>query len=171
MSDCNHEWDEPTYTDGPIYCKHCDGEQVALMRVARIQELEEQLKEYEEAVKLYHGDATGMHLALIKLVRDSLTSELTKEEEEERIAIDHTTDYGIWPTDAGPGYKVQNFRLGSFATGNYGCHCAICGGEFLGDKRASSCLPCMIKAADDLAKQLKELKAENKRLNSLVGYT
>lgn len=35
------------------------------------------------------------------------------------------------------------FRLGGFATGDYMCKCMTCGGEFTGDKRAMTCLPCV----------------------------
>ena len=36
------------------------------------------------------------------------------------------------------------FRLGGFATGDYMCKCMTCGGEFTGDKRAMTCLPCVV---------------------------
>jgi hypothetical protein len=54
-------------------------------------------------------------------------------------------------------YQVPNFRLGSYATGNYFGRCDICAEEFIGDKRARSCLPCAIKKVD-------ELQAENAKL-------
>lgn len=41
-----------------------------------------------------------------------------------------------------------NFRLLSFATGSYLKSCRICGKQFIGDKRAMSCLACAIDAAE-----------------------
>jgi hypothetical protein len=52
-------------------------------------------------------------------------------------------------------YQVPNFRLGSYATGNYFGKCYICAEEFIGDKRASSCLPCALKAVEALQAELK----------------
>ena len=40
------------------------------------------------------------------------------------------------------------FRLGGFATGDYMCKCMTCGGEFTGDKRAMTCLPCVADRID-----------------------
>lgn len=41
--------------------------------------------------------------------------------------------------------------LGGYAPGNYMCRCAICEGEFTGDKRAFQCWPCAKKASDRAA--------------------
>jgi len=43
------------------------------------------------------------------------------------------------------GGSVSNFKLGAFATGSYHNKCVECGSEFIGDKRASTCLSCEIK--------------------------
>lgn len=45
--------------------------------------------------------------------------------------------------------SVGNFRLFGFATGNYECKCIECGSKFIGDKRATMCLECAIKAAEE----------------------
>lgn len=41
-----------------------------------------------------------------------------------------------------------HFRLLSFATGSYLNSCRVCGKEFIGDKRAISCLACAINASE-----------------------
>jgi hypothetical protein len=40
------------------------------------------------------------------------------------------------------------FRLGGYATGDYLCTCLGCGGGFVGDKRALSCLPCAVERVE-----------------------
>jgi hypothetical protein len=63
-------------------------------------------------------------------------------------------------------YMVQNFRLGSYATGNYFGKCDICAEEFIGDKRARSCLPCALKAVEALQAENANLLDILKRLMS-----
>lgn len=43
---------------------------------------------------------------------------------------------------------VGRFRLFNFATGSYTCKCLICGIEFIGDKKALTCLKCAIDQAN-----------------------
>lgn len=43
----------------------------------------------------------------------------------------------------------KKYPIGGYATGSYQCHCATCGGGFIGDKRAYQCEPC---ALDNKAK-------------------
>lgn len=49
---------------------------------------------------------------------------------------------------------VHNFRLLGFATGSYINTCIKCSKEFTGDKRATICLECAIKKANELYKQV-----------------
>jgi hypothetical protein len=61
-------------------------------------------------------------------------------------------------------YQVPNFRLGNYATGNYFGKCDICAEEFIGDKRARSCLPCALKAVEGLQAELDRIKGENRAM-------
>ncbi len=36
--------------------------------------------------------------------------------------------------------------IGGYANGDYVCECRECERSFIGDKRASQCLPCAVKA-------------------------
>jgi hypothetical protein len=40
--------------------------------------------------------------------------------------------------------QEKKYPIGGFAPGNYQCHCATCGGGFIGDKRAYQCEPCAL---------------------------
>lgn len=42
----------------------------------------------------------------------------------------------------------KKYPIGGFAPGNYQCRCCICGGGFIGDKRASECEPCAISSKE-----------------------
>jgi hypothetical protein len=47
------------------------------------------------------------------------------------------------------GNLVGNFRLLSFATGDYNCTCRMCKKQFHGDKRASVCLACTLDLVEE----------------------
>lgn len=47
--------------------------------------------------------------------------------------------------------------LGGYAPGNYTCRCLDCGEQFIGDKRAITCLDCAVTAAKS---QIAELRTE-----------
>lgn len=49
------------------------------------------------------------------------------------------------------------WTLGGYAPGNYACRCLDCGEQFVGDKRAITCLDCAVAAAKS---QIAELRAE-----------
>lgn len=38
----------------------------------------------------------------------------------------------------------KKYPIGGYAPGNYQCKCTICGGGFIGDKRAAQCEPCAL---------------------------
>jgi hypothetical protein len=40
------------------------------------------------------------------------------------------------------GNKDERPQMGAWAPGNYSGKCIVCGGYFMGDKRALSCAPC-----------------------------
>ena len=62
--------------------------------------------------------------------------------------------------------SASNFRILSFATGEYYCICSKCGKNFLGDKRSRHCLECTILyinkkiESDKVSSQLLEDAAE-----------
>lgn len=41
----------------------------------------------------------------------------------------------------------RRYQLRGYATGGYACRCGTCGAQFMGDKRALTCLPCAADAA------------------------
>lgn len=49
-----------------------------------------------------------------------------------------------------------------YAPGNYQCYCARCGGDFIGDKRATGCKSCAMQLAyqPDKGKEIDELRAQ-----------
>ena len=59
---------------------------------------------------------------------------------------------------------VGHFRLLGFATGAYLCSCRLCGKQFVGDKRALSCLDCAISAAEA------KFTSANKRRNAICRW-
>lgn len=62
--------------------------------------------------------------------------------------------------------RVQGFRLGSFATGDYLCRCNLCGAQFDGDKRSLNCLPCEISR---LQQSLLAAERERDRLRGALA--
>lgn len=65
------------------------------------------------------------------------------------------------------GERNSPWPLGGFAPGNYTCKCVRCEAAFVGDKRASNCLECAVRSANEYAARM---KAENGLLQSeLVG--
>jgi hypothetical protein len=45
--------------------------------------------------------------------------------------------------------SVSDFRILGFATGEYYCYCKECNKHFLGDKRSTMCLECVIKKVEE----------------------
>jgi hypothetical protein len=57
--------------------------------------------------------------------------------------------------------------IGSYANGNYVCKCRKCERLFLGDKRATVCLPCVI---GDLQIRIIELHSALRAINQLNDH-
>jgi len=58
--------------------------------------------------------------------------------------------------------NVKNFKVGGYATGSYSNHCCQCEKEFMGDKRAITCIECVDS-------NLQRLSYENVRLKSILN--
>ena len=63
---------------------------------------------------------------------------------------------------------VGNFRLNCFATGSYSNHCSKCLNEFTGDKRATLCLECAIKAAEENFNSTQQLQAKIRAVSDII---
>ena len=64
------------------------------------------------------------------------------------VKIAFISDEVINVTFRGETRRFEPSHLGGFATGDYMCKCMTCGGEFTGDKRAMTCLPCVADRID-----------------------
>jgi len=62
----------------------------------------------------------------------------------------------------------NNFRLGSFATGDYLHKCIHCKEEFMGDKRAVTCLKCSLEDVDRICNDLENLRKKEERFKKAI---
>lgn len=58
-------------------------------------------------------------------------------------------------------------RIGSWAPGGYECICVSCDEHFVGDKRASRCLPCAVRALKERHEHVDAPASRENRIEAL----